>query len=808
MLAKRFILFLFCLVPLWARAQSSSLSGRITDTSQAPVQGAIVSLPDLRTGAVSDADGRYFIDHLPRGNYLVQVHMIGFSTLTVTLHIEGSTHRDFLLSESVLERNEVVVTGTSLATEMRKSPVPIASVPMKDLQENASTNIIDAVSRIPGVNQVTTGPAVSKPIIRGLGANRILVVSDNVRQEGQQWGDEHGIEIDDYNVSKVEVLKGPASLAYGSDALAGVINIVTDEPYSERGAKGNFSLNYQTNNGLLAGHLNLSGNKRGLSWKVYGTGKMAHDYQNNYDGYVFNSRFRNADFGAMLGVNKQWGYSRLSFSSFNQTLGIAEGDRDSAGNFVKPVNLNGVESIETVSGADGLSYQKQHPYQIINHQKLAWNNSLFLHNGARLGLTLGFQQNTRKEMDNVLEPATPGLHFLLHTYSYDLKYFFAPVRDWQITAGVNGMYQHNSNKGVEFLIPDYALFDIGAYAIARRDIGKWSLSGGLRYDNRTLHSTALFVDSTGEKVDERTPWNFVKFNAFNRSFSNITGSVGASFSVTKRLTLKANLASGYRAPNIAELSANGVHEGTIRYEYGNNELKAENSLQADLGVDFQSDHIYCNASVFGNYIRNFIYLRKLVGANGTDSIPAVNDQEGYSAFAYDQADALLYGGELYIDLHPHPFDWLHFDNTFSYVRGKRLSDVSDSTENLPSIPPARWLSELRVQKNNLGRTLRNGYVKLGLDVNFAQDNVFGAYATETPAAAYALLQAGLGFELVSKKQQTLCSFVLSVQNLLDTPYQSHLSRLRYASLNEATGRTGIWNMGRNISLLLRVPLSL
>lgn len=807
MLAKRFILFLLCHVPFWAAAQSSSLSGIITDTSQGPVQGAVISLPDLRTGAVSGADGRYFIDHLPKGNYLVQVHMIGFSTLTVTLHIEGSTHKDFMLDESILERNEVVVTGTSLATELKKSTIPISSIQMKDLQENASTNIIDAVARIPGVNQVTTGPAVSKPIIRGLGSNRILVVSDNVRQEGQQWGDEHGIEIDDYNVSKVEVLKGPASLAYGSDALAGVINIVTDDPYSEPGTRGNLNLNYQTNNGLIAGNLNLSGNKNGISWKVYGTGKMAHDYQNRYDGYVFNSRFRNTDFGGMLGINKQWGYSKLSFSSYNQTLGIAEGDRDTAGNFVKPVDDNGMESIETVSAKDGLSYQKQYPYQIINHQKIAWNNSLFLSNGARLALTLGFQQNTRKEMDNVLEPGTPGLHFLLHTYSYDLKYFFAPVRDWQITAGVNGMYQRNSNKGVEFLIPDYNLFDIGAFAIARRDIGHWSLSGGLRYDHRSLHSTALYVDSTGEKVDEPTPQDLTRFNAFNRSFSNITGSFGASFSVNKRLTLKANIASGYRAPNIAELSANGVHEGTIRYEYGNNDLKAENSIQADLGIDFQSDHIYCNASVFGNYIRNFIYLRKLINSIGTDSIPATNDPQGYSAFAYDQADALLYGGELYIDLHPHPLDWLHFDNTFSYVRGKRLSDVTDSTENLPAIPPARWLAEIRVQKGNLYKHLKNAYLKLGVDVNFAQEQIFNAYQTETSASAYTLLNAGLGFDIANKKQRTICSFVFSAQNLLDTPYQSHLSRLRYAAVNEATGRTGIWNMGRNISLLLRVPLS-
>jgi iron complex outermembrane receptor protein len=446
----------------------------------------------------------------------------------------------------------------------------------------------------------------------------------------------------------------------------------------------------------------------------------------------------------------------------------------------------------------------QTPYQRIEHRKLAWNNSFYLNNGSRLGLTVGYQQNDRKEYEDVLTPEDAGLHFLLKTINYDVKYFFPLINGWQVTAGINGMQQDNENKGVEFLIPDYSLFDVGVYAITRKDIGKWSLSGGLRYDRRSLTSDVLYLDSIGERTGELEEAGVVKFNGFDRSFSNFTGSAGASYSLTERTTLKVNIASGYRAPNIAELSANGVHEGTIRYEYGNNDLKAENSLQADLGIEYNAEHIYVNGALFYNYISNFIFIRKLINTAGTDSIPEAGNEEGYPAFVFNQSNARLFGGEVYVDMHPHPLDWLHLENTFSYVRGMRIGE-SDSTTNLPFMPAARWLVELRVQKRSFNNWFRNGYVKAGMDLNFTQDQVFSAFNTETATPGYTLFSAGAGIEVAGRNQKTICSISLAGQNLFDTPYQSHLSRLKYAPENTATGRTGIYGVGRNISLLVRFP---
>ncbi|WP_374223486.1 TonB-dependent receptor [Chitinophaga sp. HK235] len=781
---------------------SNVLTGKVTDkTTHTPIPGATVYLPDLHVGGATDNQGNYTIKNLPKGKYIVEVHSMGYAAYTETVNINGNTTKDFDLSETLIEKNEVVITGVNLATSVKKTPAPISIIRRDYLDDNISTNIIDAIAKVPGVSQLSTGPAISKPFIRGLGYNRVVVVGDGVRQEGQQWGDEHGIEIDDYNVSKIEVLKGPSSLVYGSDALAGVVNIVPPATLPQGKIKGNVEANYQTNNGLMAYHADIAGNNNGFSWGAYITQKQAHDYKNKYDDYVFNSRFNNTNYGANIGINKQWGFSRLSFTSFNQHLGLVEGERNSEGKFLKPVNDNGTAEEVAVTGSDNKSYSMTVPKQQINHQKLVWDNSLYLHNGGRIGLTLGYQWNQRREYGEVLNPNTPGLWLNLKTFNYAAKYYLPEMNGWQTSVGVNGMQQNNGNKGEEFLIPSYDLFDFGAFAVTSKTFKKLTLSGGLRFDTRSLHSQALFLDANGKPA----PTGETKFEKFNRNFSNVSGSVGLSYEASDHVVLKLNAARGFRAPNIAELSANGVHEGTIKYEYGNQDLKPEVSTQVDAGVDFNTQHVSLTASLFYSHINNFIFSRKLFNVAGTDSIPVENNAQGFAAFKYQQANANLYGGELMLDIHPHPIDWLHFENTFSYVRGT-ASNATDSTKNLPNIPAARWLSELKGKFKKVGGPLRNAYIGVQMDMNFAQNNVFAAYETETSTKGYTLFNAGLGSEFVNKHDKTLFSLHFAVNNFTDVAYQNHLSRLKYAPVNELTGRQGVFNVGRNFSVKLAIPI--
>ncbi|GAA4319317.1 TonB-dependent receptor [Compostibacter hankyongensis] len=777
------------------------LTGTVTDAkSHQPLAGASVYFPDLKTGTITGSDGHFSIKNLPAGSFLVQVQYIGYGSVSAMVTIKGAVTHDFQLSPAVLEQSEVVVTGSSAATEARKSPTPISVISMQQIRRRAYTNIIDAVAKQPGISQVSTGPAISKPVIRGLGYNRVVVINDGIRQEGQQWGDEHGIEVDDYNVSKIEILKGPASLMYGSDALAGVVNIISNLPVPEGTVRGNLTGAWQSNSGLWGVHGNLAGNLNGFNWNAYGTRQQSHDYRNKYDGYVFNSRFNETNFGGYVGLNKSWGYSHLQFASFNENLGLVEGERDDDGHFVKPVP----DGEEVPTHGDFTSYQPDIPRQRIVHNKAVLDNNFYLGGSSRLALILGFQQNLRKEYGEVETPDVPGLSLRLNTFNYDAKYFLPALGRWQTSIGVNGMAQHNINEGMEFLIPDYHLFDIGAFAYVKRDFDRLSLSGGLRFDNRHIQTDALRLDEDGKPAGAGEGEE--KFSAVRRNFSNVSASAGLSYAAGSAVTLKVNIARGFRAPNAAELSANGVHEGTIRYEYGNTALHPEVSTEGDLGLEWNSTHVSLNAGVFYNDIRNYIFSRKLTGAGGEDSIPVNDNEEGYAAFQYQQTHAHLYGGELTLDIHPHPLDWLHFENSLSYVRGT-IAGGTDSTGNLPMMPATRWVSELRGDFLKKGKGIRNLYVKIELDRYFRQNEIFSAYRTETVTPGYSLLNAGIGADIVNHKGRTLFSLNLSADNLADVAYQNHLSRLKYADENPVTGRTGVFDMGRNFSVKVNVPLN-
>ena len=769
------------------------LSGKITDAKTGePLAGASVYLPDLKTGTAANRQGEYIIRNIPKGRYLLEVSFLGYASYTETVDLTGNVKKDFSLKISSVENDAVTVTGVSSATSVKRTPIPVSILKKTDLLAGVSTNLIDALSHTPGVSQISTGPAISKPVIRGLGYNRVVVVNDGIRQEGQQWGDEHGIEIDEFNVSKAEVLKGPASLMYGSDALAGVVNIISIQPADEGTIKGNVFGTYQTNNMMRGVHADIGGNQNGFIWGVYGSYKAAADYKNKYDGYVFNSKFNEKDFGGYIGINKHWGFSHLYASNFDQHLGLVEGDRDDAtGKFTKAVNNGGIEDEEIATDKDFKSTDPFIPRQRIQHFKIATDNSFNI-GKDRLTLTVGYQRNQRQEFGDVLVPDQKDLYFDLKTVNYNVQYHLAEKNNWKTTIGVNGMQQTNTNKGVEALIPDYSLFDIGAFVYTQKKIDKLTLSGGIRYDNRSVNAKQM--EDGGD----------IKFEHFTKDFHNVSGSAGLSYEATKAVTFKLNVAKGFRAPSIPELASNGAHEGTNRYEYGEQDLKSENSWQIDGGVEVGTEHVSMSVSLFYNHVNNFIYYRKLSSVFGGDSI-IVDGTNNLYAFRFSQNNANLYGVEANLDIHPHPLDWLHIENTFSYVRGV-LSQKQDGSDNLPFIPAARLINQVRGDFFKKGKSARNIYLKVELDNTFAQNNPFTGFNTETATSGYSLLNAGIGGDFVSKGK-TLFSLYLGANNISDVAYQNHLSRLKYTAENLVTGRTGVFAMGRNFSIKLNVPLS-
>lgn len=394
-----------------------------------PLVGASVYIPDLKFGAVTDAEGRFTFKGIPSHHLLVQVTSIGYRNAIKEINVGDEASNEFVMEPWVTEINEVVVTGTSKAVEQKRTPSPVSVIPPRMLKETTSSNIIDAIANQPGVSQITTGSGISKPIIRGMGYNRVLVVNGGIRQEGQQWGEEHGVEVDGYGVDKVEILKGPASLAYGSDALAGVVNLIP-APFPEQGKiKGEVTSEYQANNGLAGLSAYAAGNQKGFVWDLRLSGKATHDYKNRYDGYVYNSRYKEQSASATLGINKDWGYSHLNFSAYHIQPGIVEGDRDSLGRFVKPaqeqVGANGlVEEVPVVvRSGDFKSYGSDFPFQKVDHYRVV-SNSLFKVGEGNLRTIFGFQQNLRREFEEAAEsgPLRPNLYFKLNTVSYDVQY--------------------------------------------------------------------------------------------------------------------------------------------------------------------------------------------------------------------------------------------------------------------------------------------------------------------------------------------------------------------------------------------------
>jgi iron complex outermembrane receptor protein len=790
---KKFLLFCASIfLVLSANSQGrTQLSGKITDAKTGePLAGASVVLADSKLGTTTDSSGNYRLNKVPIGHTLVEVSYEGYRSIVEHVDVKsGVNTRDFVLTSSVIENEAVTITAVGAATSIRKAPVPIVRVNKAELLATPSTNIIDAISRQPGVSQLTTGPAISKPIIRGLGYNRLVVINDGVRQEGQQWGDEHGIEIDENSVSRVEIVKGPASLIYGSDALAGVINIITTSPVPVNTIKANLLSSYNTNNKQRSFFGSVGGNEGGFNWNGWGDFTAAADYKNKYDGQVWNSKFMNKNVGGYVGYNGSWGFSHLIVSSFNQKLGVIEGARDSVtGGFVKALP-GGMEGIPTE--ADFNSTTPSIPYQRVRHFKVIADNS-FKAGSGRLSLNLAWQRNQRQEFGNPDDPEEKSLYFDLKTFNYNMAYHIKDKNGWTTSVGIGGMQQSSRNKGVEVLIPEYDLFDIGGYIFSQKTKGKTTFSGGVRLDNRSLNSKQLT-----EGAD-------IKFTGFTKDFANLSGSAGVSYAATQNLVLKANLARGFRAPSIPELASNGAHEGTNRYEYGDPNLKSETSWQGDLGFEVNSDHVLFNASVFYNNINNFIFYSKLSGTAGGDSLVQVGT--GFiPAYKFEQRTAQLAGFEAFLDLHPHPLDWLHWENTISYVRGTFKNEI-EGTRNVPFIPATRWLSHLRAELFSKGKSLHDLSLYVELDHTFDQNNPFTAYGTETATPGYSLLNAGITAN-INSKNKTLFSLYLLGNNLSDVAYQNHLSRLKYTDINLVTGRQGVFNMGRNFVFKVNIPLS-
>lgn len=789
------------------RSQTFTFKGATYKINGEVLPNATIYIVDLKRGTVSDSTGHFVLSAIPQGNYLVEIDYTGYKSIIENIRFDKNIEKDFHLEVAVTEEKEIVITGVSRATSIKRNPVPIVSLSKKSMEQTLSTNLIDAIAAVPGVSAVSTGPNVSKPFIRGLGYNRVLVLFDGIRQEGQQWGDEHGIELDENMVEKVEVIKGPASLMYGSDAIAGVINFLPAPALPKGQTRGNVSLNYHTNNNLLEGAAAIQQHISNLSWQLLGSYKMAADYQNKIDGRVYNTGFRQASLFGAATLHGRRGYSRFGLSLFNDVQEIPGGKRDSTTR--KFEKLIDGDEYEIVSPHELRSYKISGDYQQVQHFRMYNKSSFSLGNGRAI-TQLGFQKSIRKEFETGDNDA--ALFLNLNTVTYDAKYLFPEFSDLGLTAGMNGMYQHNlADRGHEFLIPSYRQFDAGPFVYGKYSKKKLEIAGGVRFDWRYLNTVSLYTkEKEGETIPvygKDTAGATRLFSSAHHVFSGLSGSLGFSYQFNKQWSFKANVARGFRAPNISEISANGIHSGSQFYQLGNRDFDPEFSFQQDIGISFANEHVTLNASLFNNRIQHYIYNRKLVNDLGQDSIIV----PGFPTFQYTSSRADLWGGEFLLDFHPHPLDWLHIENGFSFVNARNLGNrnekIADEEKYLPFIPPFQWRTELRANFKEW-RRLQDIFIKLEWHAFAAQNRVFTMNGTETPTPGYQLINGGIGAGLKGRSGKTLFTLSLLAQNIFNVAYQSNMSRLKYFEdyPNDPRGHSGIYNMGRNVSIKISVPL--
>jgi iron complex outermembrane receptor protein len=785
---------------------AQSMSGHITDsTTHQPIEGALVYIPQLKVSALTDKQGIYNLGTIPKGEYDVSVQSMGYATLFKQVTINSKVNLDFVTTVSYNSLKPVVIISLGNITNTQRSPVPVTVVSHRMILEGAANTAIDLISSQPGISATTEGVGTTKPQINGLGFDRVLVLTDGLPQEDFQWGDDHGILIDPYVVYDAEVIRGPASLQYGASAIAGVVNFKT-APFAPNGTtQGSWLSEYHANNGYIGNSFHIGGNHDGFVYDFRASGEIAHSYWNPKDGYVWGSAWNQGNARLTLGLNKSWGYSRLSLSTLYRRIQVPDGNRDSATGHFLFDNPIGEKLAPTLSNF--LSYNATIAGdKILKEYQAWWQNSVRTGHGS-IGFDLGFTASVHHDIDS----GTVGENNMtVYDIPYSLKYQLSDAANGiKLTTGITGTYEFMRNLPPppspyvpDYEIPNYRNFEAGGFAILEKTINALTISGGLRYDITHFTGDAMSLDATGNIVPEGTPGSSVQFTGFNNTYSGWSGSIGASYQLPHNQYIKFNIAKSFRAPAINELTSNGLNIGSNAFQLGNINLKAEQGYQADLAYGYHGKGISLELDAFYNHISHFIF------ADRTDSI-----SQGYPVYEYVSSNtAILTGLTAYFEVHPSGLTWLQWNNRFSYIY-TYLPNATDSTRHIPWTPAPRLCSELKFLLSNKSGSLLSGtYFKIGLAHYWEQNNIYSALYTEIPSASYTLVDAGLGTQFVNHKTgKVICSIYVNCTNLTNIAYADHLNLAQYfyaqnGNLVTVTNqRQGVFNMGRDFTFKVIFP---
>jgi iron complex outermembrane receptor protein len=735
----------------FALAQTS-LKGKITEkNSGESLPGVSIYIPDYLQGAVSDINGNYEISNLRKGMVLVQFSFIGYKTEIRKINVEDAEiNLDIEMASTVIQSDEVVVTG-SFTGSQHENVVRINSISAKEINTSSNPSFIESISNIPGVSIISKGPGIGTPVIRGLSLSNIIVLNNGLPVENYQFSENHPFMVDEYGVDKVEIIKGPASLLYGSGAVGGVMNIIKSPPIPKGKIKGDFGIKYFTNTEGISSNLGICGNSNNFLWGIRGGINSNKDYFDGANSRIPNSRFNRKSIKLQTGLIQPWGSFRLFYDYNKDDLGLTVPAS------VLLVNEN--------------SRKNEIWYQDLENHVVTAMNKFFIGN-AKIDFNMAFQQNHRKLIESEFENG-PAVDMRLNTFSYTLKSHFQVSELTKLIAGLQGMHQNNKNfEAPEKVLPDADINDFSIFLIGQHLY--WNvlkIEAGLRYDYRNIHVPLQEVGGGHEHKASKEEAETIELN---KTYHNLNASLGSVFEVNEVFQIRFNMASAFRSPNLAELTQHGMHGP--RFEEGNPDLTSQRSLETDLDFHFHTRHTTIDLSGFYNNIFNYIFL------SPTNDTLA----DGDPIYRYLQTDARIYGGEAAVHIHPHPYDWLHIKSSYAYILGKQIGGGF-----LPFIPANKLTFEIEIQFNSY-KSLKEPFLRMGSTTNFNQHHP-GQFETATDG--YTLLSAGLGGKLMIFNQAL--SFGIFGNNLLNKTYIDHLSTLKELGLN---------NMGRNFSISVSYPI--
>ncbi len=720
-------------------ALSQNLEGRIVDTeNNKGVPFAKISFPSFSLNTSSDSLGYFTLSNFPNTQTKVKVTAFGYETILKDVTL-SSDSLIVMIEPSHTVFEEVIVTASEGKLQ-RENITAVEVLSRKELFATGATNLGEAMNRIPGVQSSSVGMGISKPVIRGLSGMRVVTYNNGLRIENQQWGQDHGLGASMVGLDRVEVVKGPSSLLYGSDALGGVIQMI-DEPYIQKGqTEIKASTRFESNSLGTTNEVGVRMNNGKLKLNMHANFINHADFQLPNGQFIQNSRYWGTNFKANVGYRKKNYVLNIRYQMMYNRIGIPGHSHNE--------NPTTIEFIRDERGRQGTL-----PAQFIFNNYLLIDNKFFF-DRSELIIQLGNTNSSLREHDEKV--TIPFTHLNLNNSTYNIRYDYKWTDKLVLKTGAQGMVQLNRNffPTESFLIPDANTIDNGVYTMLNYELNKWDFQIGVRYDRRDINTfQRAGVDSSiVENIDD-TP--------ISRSFDQLNYAAGFVRN-DKNTTFRFNVSSGYRAPHLAELKADGFHHGSLRYEQGDASLVAEQALQFDATMELHFDHFEFIVNPYFNRIENFIYLYQSDQFAGS-----------FPIFEFRQADmAYLYGGEAGFHYHPHQLHRLHLESTFSLT-------IAEGANGAPInlIPQPMLNTQVRLEIKNKGKfsidnvVLEHQY--------FLPQNRVGL--NEQPTVDFHLINVAANFKIGSLDKW---SGSFGVRNALNTSYIGHLSALKNLGLNQ------------------------